>query len=341
MSEVRPNTFKVVQLNAENLFLYLDDPKPRDWKTLSEKEWKKLSNASTPNKPLSKTLRLAESLLHVDADLICLNEVGGLESIHHFNNLFLGNHYVPYLIEGNSDRGIDVGYLVKRGLPLRAEILTHKDRPLDFLYPHEKQSNLFFQDQPERQVATHYFSRDCSELRLFNPADADKLSLVVLLVHLKSKLDPDGIDPYGTERRRAEFNCLLSIYRDLRAAQQPAVPVLVVGDFNGCARRDNLAKEFQELAETDLECALEVTGRSGPDVATQLQFNRNSNVTTLQIDFILISPELRPHLVAEQTHVHRYLSDLQVPLPLPTTLEQRLQLPSDHFPVVAVFRDLF
>src|ERR1700722_7482176 len=132
MSGVRPNTFKVVQLNAENLFLFLDDLTPRDWRRLTEKEWQRLSHATVSNKSLSKTLWLADSLIHLDADLVFLKQVGGQESLVNFAKLFLHDPYSPLLIEGNSDRGIDVGYLIKKDLPLKAELRTHKHRPLQF-----------------------------------------------------------------------------------------------------------------------------------------------------------------------------------------------------------------
>jgi endonuclease/exonuclease/phosphatase family metal-dependent hydrolase len=330
MSEVRPNYFKIVQLNAENLFIFLDDPTPRDWRKVSEKEWQKLSHATVPNKPLGKVLWLADSLEHIDADIICLNEVGGLESITHFARLFLKDRYVPYLIEGNSDRGIDVGYLIKRDFPLRAELCSYKDRPIDFLYPHERL---------ESRLKSHYFSRDCAELRLFG-SDPARPQLILLLVHLKSKLDPDGIDPQGRDRRRAEFTALMRIYYEVRAEFTPPVPIAVVGDFNGFVHADP-PDEFAGLKDSELESVVALAGLEGEAVATQLQFGRGNQMTGLQIDYIFTSPELKKYLVKNQVEVYRYHSDLRMPLPLPRTLEQRLQLPSDHFPVVATFLAYF
>jgi endonuclease/exonuclease/phosphatase family metal-dependent hydrolase len=165
--------------------------------------------------------------------------------------------------------------------------------------------------------------------------------LVLLLVHLKSKLDPDGIDPYGRERRRAEMNTLVKIYREVRSEFTPAVPVILAGDFNGCARRDQLAEEFSELAATDLETVVEVVGLNGEKAATQFQFQRGGVLQCLQIDFILISPELKPHLQHEGVEIFRYMSELKTPLPLPRTLDQRLYMPSDHYPVVATFAKFF
>jgi len=337
----RPNTFKIVQLNAENLFLYLDDMTERDWRKLSEKDWQRLSQATVSNKPLVKTLWLADSLLHIDADIVCLNEVGGHESMSNFARYFLGGKYEAHLIEGNSDRGIDVGYLIRKGLPLRAELRSHKNRPLGFLYPHEQQTNLFEVETPEKSPKSHYFSRDCAELRLYRNGSDVKPACVILLVHLKSKLDPDGIDPEGRERRRAELNTLVNIYSEIRQEFNPPVPVIVTGDFNGCARRDQLSDEFAQLNSTDLQTVVEIVGISGDEAATQIQFGRNGSAKCLQMDFIFVSPELKPHLLAEGVEIFRYHSDLKVPLPLPKTLEQRTYMPSDHYPVVALFKNFF
>lgn len=342
MSLASPNTFKIVQLNAENLFLYLDDPDvSRDWRKMSEKEWQRLSQATVPNKSLLKTLWLADTVLDINADIVCLNEVGGEESLRNFARHFLNGRYIPHLIEGNSDRGIDVGYLVKKEFLSRVELRSHKDRPLQFLYPHERETNLYFEGmEPEHRIKTHYFSRDCAELRIYD-GDSKIPSLIVLLVHLKSKLDPDGIDPEGKQRREAEVKTLMGIYREVRAEFTPQVPVIVAGDFNGCARPGQLAEEFAELGKTDLESVIEIAGHEGDQAATQLQFNRGGGVNCLQIDFIFISPELKNYLIKEGVEVYRYRSDLKVPLPLPKTLDQRTYLPSDHYPVVATFNNFF
>ena len=325
MSAGAPTTFKIVQLNAENLFLFLDADSDLDWRTLSEKDWQKLSRATVANKPLIKTLWLADSLLHINADIICMNEVGGEESLSNFAKLFLKGRYRPHLIEGNSDRGIDIGFLVRDDFAAKVELRTHKHRPLKFSYPHE----------PGK---THYFSRDCAELRVHG-RDPARPDLIALLVHLKSKLDPEGIDPGGRDRRQAEARLLTDIYTEVRGEFTPPVPVIVCGDFNGSAGRKALGEEVAEFAKTDLESVLEIAGVDGELAATQMQFSRGSGVQGMQIDFIFVSPELHQHLIHDQVGVYRYLSDLRVPLPLPKTLEQRTYLPSDHYPVVATFRN--
>lgn len=326
MSRTRSNTFKVAQLNAENLFLFLNDTTDRDWRRLSEKEWQKMSTSTVPNKSLVKTLWLADTLLDMDADIVCMNEVGGQESLQNFAKLFLKGQYVPHLLEGNSDRGIDVGFLVHKDFLAKLELRTHKDRPLDFLYPHERDGG--------SHLTSHYFSRDCAELRIHREGQ-EKPALILLCVHLKSKLDPEGIDPEGRDRREAELKTLIKIYRELR--EETGAPILIAGDFNGCAKRSALAEEFRALVETDLESVIDLAGHDEEASATQLQFHRGGGMTCLQIDFIFISPELKEQLTGAE--VFRYLSDLKIPLPIPKTLEQRTYLPSDHYPVIATFKN--
>lgn len=333
-----PNTMRVAQINAENLFLFFDQELPPNWKQLPEKEWQKLSHASVSNKSLKKTLWLAEALLEIDAEVILVNEVGGNESLTNFARYFLEDRYRPYVIEGNSDRGIDIGYLVKKTLPYQFELHTHKNRPINFLYPHEIQSNQHYEKvAPEKVIKSHYFSRDCAELRVFGD-DKTKPKLIFLLVHLKSKLDPDGIDPQGRDRRGAELKALTEIYQELRREHQN-VPVIVGGDFNGIVHRERGEMEFKPLFETtDLEDIFSILKRDPSEAMTQIQFNR-TGVQLLQIDYLFVSPGLQTELVPEESFVYRYRSDLGVKLGLPTNLDQRLALPSDHYPVVATFRD--
>lgn len=343
MSTQLPNTLKLMQLNAENLFIFTDEELKKPVEDISEKEWKTLSRATTPNKPLLKCRWLAESILDVDPDVIFLNEVGGLESIYNFNKYFLKDTYLPYLIEGNSDRGIDIGYLVHRRLPYRFEHITHKNRPLHFLYPHEQQLELNApkavvtsrpNDEPVKPPKSHYFSRDCSELRAYADQNSQTPSFIFFLVHLKSKLDPEGIDPGGKDRRTAELKTLVEIYKESQI-EFPDVPKVVAGDFNGFAGKNGCHDEFKLLhQETDLIEVFELAGKPSEERYTQIQFNRMGGNLGLHIDYIFLSTHWQKQIIPEETYVYLYRSDLKVKLPYPKTFDQRLQLPSDHYPVV-------
>ena len=107
-------SLKFCLLNAENLFLLFDQPLPKNYVKLEENQWQKLSTSVYENKSLFKTIHLANTLKNTNSDIIMLCEVGGLESLKNFNLLFLNNEYSPILIEGNSDRNIDVGFLIKK-----------------------------------------------------------------------------------------------------------------------------------------------------------------------------------------------------------------------------------
>ena len=325
-----PNTLKMMQLNAENLFVFIDHEPQKPVEDLTEKEWKALSSATTQNKSLLKCKWLAESIMDNDPDIIFLNEVGGTESIHNFNKYFLKDTYVPYLIEGNSDRGIDIGYLVHRRLPYHFELITHKDRPLNFLYPHERQMEIGSSNAPK----SHYFSRDCLELRAFAEKSSSTPAFICFLVHLKSKLDPDGIDPHGKDRRAAELKTLVEIYKESKA-KFPEVPKVVAGDFNGYAAKNNCNEEFTLLhQETDLAEVFALSGKPVEECYTQIQFQRSGNTYGLHIDYIFLSSEWHKNVIAEDTYVYMYRSDLKVKLPYAATFEQRQHLPSDHYPVV-------
>jgi endonuclease/exonuclease/phosphatase family metal-dependent hydrolase len=332
---------RTVQLNAENLFLFFDKPLEKPIDSYLEKEWQNLSSSHIANKPLQKVKALAAALTEINADVILLNEVGGHESLQNFNQYFLNSDYVPLLIEGNSDRGIDCAYLVRKTLPYKTFLKSHKDRPLNFIYPHEHDLNEYYKDKnPERIIKTQYFSRDCLELRLFDPKNS-QLVLVFLLVHLKSKLDPDGIDPMGRKRRAAEVKTLIEIYLDIQSETLGKVSICVAGDFNGISRKKDHEVEFKPIYEkTDLQDLFDLCDLDDNQRATQIQISKMGRSDLLQIDAIFVSKTLAKKIVKDGCTVHRYKNELRLPQPLPTTLEQRLHLPSDHYPVVATFRNL-
>lgn len=327
----RPNTLKLMQLNAENLFIFLDQQLQKPIEDVSEKEWKTLSTATTQNKSLLKCRWLAESILDSDPDVVFVNEVGGEESLTNFNKYFLKNSYTPYIIEGNSDRGIDIGYLIHKRLPYHFEIITHKNRPLNFLYPHEMQLQIGI---TPTNIKSHYFSRDCLELRAYPDEKNKTPDFIFFLVHLKSKLDPEGIDPGGKDRRTAELKTLVEIYKESKA-EFPGTPKVGAGDFNGFAGRNGCHDEFKLLyKETDLLEVFELAGKPAEERYTQIQFNRSGGSLGLHIDYIFLSDHWQKNVIPEETYVYLYRSDLKVKLPYSATFEQRLQLPSDHYPVV-------
>ena len=211
---------KIMLLNAENLFLLSDQEIKPEYLTLDERSWQKLSTSVFDNKSLLKLRALARVIKEENPDLLMLCEVGGLESLKNFNRLFLGDEYLAALTEGNSDRNIDIGFLVRKNMGFYFDLVSNRSRSIEFLYPHERQSLAAGLDSlGGKPIQSHRFSRDAAELHLFMH-NRENPFMVILLAHLKSRLDPDGIDPSGFERRQAEMRTLLQIYQELETRFQ-------------------------------------------------------------------------------------------------------------------------
>ncbi len=309
---------RIMLWNVENLFIYLDSYNGEDLSKLQEGQWQSLSNASTPNKYLNKVFGLKKTIDEIKPDILMLNEVGGIESIENFNSLFLDSQYTAHLLEGNSDRGIDVGYLVKKELSFDAKLFTHKHRPIDLKYDNDPDD------------VKYYISRDVAELQL---QINNKPQFVFLLTHLKSKLDPQGIDKEGIIRRTAEAKLLTDIYLE-RQKELPNIPIFVCGDFNGILE-DPRHTEFQYLRdESKLVDTLEYSKifKTEPRT-TQVQFRMNLR-TDYQFDYILFNPKFSNLIIPEESFIYYYTDDNGKPMMIPNTLTERFKLASDHYPVV-------
>jgi len=322
-------------LNAENLFLLFDAPPTAEALKLDETKWQRLSTSNYENKPLAKCLELAKTLKDINADIVMLCEVGGVESLKNFNDLFLDGAYSPILTEGNSNRNIDVGFLIRKNLPFYFDLQSNKNRLINYLYPHERDS--LATNYPVTSVkapaTSHKFSRDVAELRLFKK-DVEKPFLGILLTHLKSRLDPEGIDPGGFERRQAELLALIEIYKEF-SQKHANTPMMVVGDFNGNASTLNTDEEFKPLYEkTELKDILELSNVSAENRATFYQVRSTSRTEGRQIDFCFLSPLLAQNLKAGSTAVYRYKDEYGLDIGVPMTLDAKLRLPSDHYPLV-------
>jgi endonuclease/exonuclease/phosphatase family metal-dependent hydrolase len=170
-------SLRIAAFNAENFFLLLDaDYGIEELEALSEPDYLAM-NASiyNPNKDRGKIADIAATIVERDFDLVCLCEVGGMETLEAFNRIYLDGRYDCYLDEENSKRGIFVGALLK------------KDR---------------FPGARSRSMSGE-FSRNLLRLDL----GAGGGNLEVFALHLKS---PQGGD-YGIERRMREVERLAAL----------------------------------------------------------------------------------------------------------------------------------
>lgn len=303
---------KCLLWNVENLFLLSDRSlTPRDL-LLSEDEWQRLSSSIYPNKSLYKCNQIARLIQREAPDLILLCEVGGLESLDQFNELFLNHAYSSALLEGNSNRNIDVGFLIRKDLRLFFSISSNKNRTIN--------------DLGEK------FSRDVAELTLFKTA-MDQPELLILLTHLKSRLDPEGRDPRGLNRRSAELRCLVEIYKE-RQRQLPHVPILMAGDFNGNASTDLTDPEFAPIyQDTQLKDVCHWAGLNTAESSTFFQVGRKATEGR-QLDYCFIDETWKNLLIPDSVQVLSYLSPNGLPLDPPSSMAEKELLPSDHYPLV-------
>lgn len=320
MKPTSTQDLKFLLLNAENLFLLFDQkPTQQEVNTLDENQWQKLSTSLYDNKPLHKLKELKNLILEKDPDIIMLCEVGGVESLNNFNEYFLDQKYSAALIEGNSERHIDVGFLVSKKLSFYFDLQSNKNWPLNFNY--------------DPQGPSLKFSRDVAELRLFS-SDRDQPFLILLLTHLKSHLDPGRVDPQGQNRRSAELKSLLEIQKELQK-NYPHTPFLIAGDFNGNASRHITDPEFVDIyTQTKWEDVLELSQIPQDQRWTFYQVRTGGGRQDgKQLDYVFLTPELHSHLKASTCRVLKYKDEYGFDKDWPLTLEAKLQLPSDHYPV--------
>jgi endonuclease/exonuclease/phosphatase family metal-dependent hydrolase len=277
---------KLAHLNLENFFLY-------DTKDLR-----------SPEKSQDKVQWLANIVNEISPDILMLCEVGGAESLNLFNTKYLDNKFTVFLIPGNTDRGIEIGYLVKKSLAFSYQHISHREK---------------------------LFSRDVSELRVYKN---NNLELIILLVHLKSKWDREGNDPNGFTKRSQEVEKLLEIYHNLQTLY-PSCPIIISGDLNGIAQKNNCEREFREIyKKTSLDDILELMNIPNESRITFVHFSKESRPEHMQLDYIFLPVTLQDKIKKEESGIYQYKNRNGIPLRIPQNPFERYALPSDHYPLV-------
>lgn len=205
----------VASFNAENFYLLLDADYDRAaLEALDEREYLAM-NASiyNANKSRAKIAEIARIILENDFDLVGMCEVGGMETLAAFNRIYLGDRYECYLHEENSNRGIFVGALLKKGT-----------------CPHARARNVRGQ-----------FSRNLLRLDLGREAGG----LEVFVVHLKSQRDAD----WGIERRLREVARLSAAVRRRRCVVMGDFNGILVPGESQFEYDEFLALPFRDVLE--------------------------------------------------------------------------------------------
>ena len=208
------------------------------------------------------TRNTAQVVRDIGADVIGVVECEGRSALMQFSyGLLPGVQASPYdqvmLVDGNDERGIDVGLMARSGYRI-GWMRSHVD------------------DVSSR--GSRVFSRDCPEFSVWTPAGE---VVWVLVNHFKSK-------GYGTQdasnaRRWLQAEAVRRIYERLKS--EGAKYVVVMGDLNDTPDSEPLAPL---LRETDLKDATEHPGfDTGGRPGTF-----GSCTAREKIDYLLLSPAL-------------------------------------------------
>lgn len=189
------------------------------------------------------TENTARVIAEVDADILTVIEADNRPGLAMFTRALLpkvgGTPYEQVMVvEGNDDRGIDVGVLARGNCRLR-----------------EIRSHIF--DTDELGVV---FSRDCCEYHFDTPGGQ---RLVVLANHFKSKGYSSRDDPLGAKRRRRQATRVRQIYDALLA--EGISHVAIQGDLNDSPGSDALEPLLQhpQLHDASEHPAFEWNHRHG------------------------------------------------------------------------------
>ncbi|GAB5471852.1 MAG: hypothetical protein Kilf2KO_48820 [Rhodospirillales bacterium] len=230
--------------------------------------WCELRTEAVDEIAMTNTARMIRDL---GADILAIVEAESRPVLKKFHELMLeslglaeGYRHLM-IIDGNDDRGIDVGLATREGYPI-GRMLSHVDDLKPDGHP--------------------IFSRDCPEYEVTTPSGA---CLTVLPNHFKSKFG--GNDPSSRAKRRAQAEAVAGYYRRLIEEGQSLVAVL--GDLNDTPDSDELAPL---LSDTDLRDV------SDHPRFTDFEFradNGNRGIGTHglgndddKIDYLLLSPAL-------------------------------------------------
>ncbi|MEU4194183.1 endonuclease/exonuclease/phosphatase family protein [Kribbella sp. NPDC026611] len=198
----------------------------------------------------------------INADILGVVEADSRPLLKMFSEALIAEvGGTPYdevmLVDGNDDRGIDVGILLRNSNPLA-----------------DMRSHVF--DVDAQGVV---FSRDCCEYHVDTPSG----KLVILMNHFKSKGYSTPGDPIGAKRRERQATRVAEIYNDLQASGVDRI--VVMGDFNDDPASTALVPL---LGKTDLrDISTHPNFEFGPRKGTFGSGNEKD-----KIDYILLSPAL-------------------------------------------------
>lgn len=186
--------------------------------------WVELAKTDVDSRATENTARV---IAEVKPDVLAVIEAEDRMTLERFEEYVLKKvtQEEPFrfehvmLLDGNDERGIDVGAMTGEGFPIKS-IRSHVD---------------------DKKGGKHIFSRDCVEYSVPTP---DGGSLLLMVNHFRSKIGG------GIERRREQSERAAEIYEERRGEGWDRIAI--AGDLNDTPESKSLEPL---IAETDLKDA--------------------------------------------------------------------------------------
>ncbi len=266
-----------------------------------------------------QTEGVANAILQTRPDFLMLQEVEGRESLARFNEDYLGNEYETFMPSTNDQRSIGIAFLVRKNLDVRVEVVN-------LLHPKWTNPN---------GIVEPVFSRNFPIFKLFSD-DQSEPSLIVAGAHFKSQRDR-AQDPESFLKRQEEMKVAVEALSEMRKIHE-GVPIIVMGDFNSSRGDNEATPHFGEgLGLFDVHLSEEhFVDKGGLGHVTHTFHPKVDGVEQAPVmsvmDRAFLDESLKEELVQSVIYRYRHIGS-SVYKPLPRTVDERGENPSDHYPI--------
>ncbi|HEY9629091.1 MAG TPA: endonuclease/exonuclease/phosphatase family protein [Coleofasciculaceae cyanobacterium] len=229
--------------------------------------WVELKTEPVNEIAMKMTARVIQD---VNADILAVVEAENRIALGHFNEQLLkpiaSDYRETMLIDGNDERGIDVGILTKPGFQIESMVSHINDMQKGDMQRSDRQ-----QDVP-------IFSRDCPEFTI----RIGELRVLVMVNHFKSK--GFGSQTSSNAKRQLQAQRVREIYDQRRS--EGIELIVITGDLNDIPAGKPLAPllaDGSELRDISTHPAFSSDGRPG---------TYGNGTASQKIDYLLLSPAL-------------------------------------------------
>lgn len=297
--------FSLLEFNLENMMDHVDAAKNQtNYKLIPSRSYNQYAK---PKHQLESIAGIFKK--HRPLACLCV-EIGNISLLREFDEEFLDDSYEEFLLEGNDARGLDIGLLIDKRLPLRIEVHSHRK-----LYDDHRKD--------------YVFSRDLPAFLFFEKTHQNPF-LILFGTHFKSQIG-SRMDPNGANKRQQQALAASHIIRWYES-QYPGTPIILTGDFNNDWHR---AREFEPLKKIGLREAFDLT----PDTVypsqrgTHYYFEAGRRLNIQPLDTFLFNPTAAGLGLIQSASILAHVNKDGNDLGPPRTSVERQFRGSDHLPV--------